>query len=308
MVMSIARSDAQALVPEEVSDAMMTNIESESAALSMFKRVPISSNQVRMPVLAALPIAYFVTGDTGLKATSKASWENKYFNVEELAVIIPVPENVIDDSGFDMWASIQPLIENAIARALDAAVFFGANKPASWPVEITTGALGAANVVEQGTASAATGGIATDISNLMALLEAQCVEITAAVASTFMRGQVRNLRDTTGQPITSVSTNDYWGIPVTYPMRGLWPTGEDTAQAVIGDFTQSLLGVRKDISFKLLDQAVIQESNGDIAFNLAQQDMVAMRIVARYAWVVANPITYDQPDESLRYPFGVLRK
>ena len=307
-MVSISRTDTQALIPEEVSDAMMVGIANESAALTMFKQVPISTNQQRMPVLAALPVAYFVTGDTGQKQTSKASWENKYFNVEELAVIIPVPENVIDDTGFDMWGSIQPLLENAIARALDAAVFFGANKPTSWPVDIVTGALGVGNVVEQGTASSAAGGIAQDISALMALLEVQGMDITGAVASTFMRGQVRGLRDTTGQPITSVSINDWWGIPVTYPMRGIWPTGEDTAQAVIGDYSQSLLGVRKDFTFKLLDQAVIQDGNGDIIFNLAQQDMVAMRVVARYAWVVANPINYEQPDEALRYPFGVLRK
>jgi hypothetical protein len=35
--------------------------------------------------------------------------------------------------------------------------------------------------------------------------------------------------------------------------------------------------------------------------------MVAMRVVARYAFQVPNPLSRIQPTEANRYPFGVLR-
>src|SRR5688500_13424786 len=120
------------MIPEQVSRVMLENLQNESAALTLFRRVPMATNQTRMPVLSALPTAYFVSGDTGLKQTTETNWANKYLNVEELAAIVPIPESVLDDAGFDVWGSIRPLLEQAIGRALDAAVFFGTNKPASW--------------------------------------------------------------------------------------------------------------------------------------------------------------------------------
>jgi hypothetical protein len=89
-------------------------------------------------------------------------------------------------------------------------------------------------------------------------------------------------------------------------MRGLWPSGSGVAEMLAGDFTQGILGTRTDITYKLLDQAVIQDNTGAIQFNLAQQDMVAMRVTMRVAFQVANTLNYDQPIDANRYPFGVM--
>ena len=73
------------------------------------------------------------------------------------------------------------------------------------------------------------------------------------------------------------------------------------------DPSEFVLGVRQDITYKILDQAVIQDNTGAIVYNLAQQDMVAMRVVFRVGWQVSNTLNYDQAVEANRYPAAVVR-
>lgn len=307
----ISRTDAQALIPEDVSREIWKNMPKQSAAMTLFQSRRLSRNQQRVPVLSVLPTAYFVNGDTGLKQTTEQNWANKYFNVEEIAAIVPIPEAVLDDADFDIWGEIRPNIEEAIGRTLDAAVFFGTNKPASWPTDIVAAAVAAGNVVARGANNAAAGGLAGDFSDLFGTVEADGFDVNGVLATRAYRGRLRQVRDTQGrqqQEIRSmVGTDEIFGVTVQYPMRGMWPTGLSAAEAIAGDFSEGKLGVRQDITYKILTEAVITDNTGAIQYNLAQQDMVALRVVFRVAWQVSNAINYDQTTEASRFPFAVLR-
>jgi hypothetical protein len=63
----------------------------------------------------------------------------------------------------------------------------------------------------------------------------------------------------------------------------------DTALAVVSDFTMAVLGLRQDMRYKLLDQAVITDDTGEVIYNLSQQDMLALRVTFRAAFGVAKP-------------------
>jgi len=302
----VSRTDAAALVPEDVAREILTHAPDQSAALTLFRRVRMSSKQQRMPVLAALPVAYFVNGDTGLKQTTELNWANKYLEAEEIAVIVPVPDAVLDDVDFDIWGEAKPLIVEAIGRVVDAAVFFGTNKPGTWPTHIVGIATGAGNTYARGTNNAAAGGIAEDYNQLFTKVETDGFDVTGIVANTSMKGRLRGARNAQGDHNPEVSTSSVYGVDVQFPMRGLWPTGSAVAEAIVGDFSHGIIGIRQDITWKILDQAVIQDNTGAIVYNLAQQDMVAMRCVFRLGFQVSNAINYDQPTEANRSPWGVL--
>lgn len=304
----ISRADAQSLMPEEVSNSLLKGLQSQSAALDMFTRIPVGRAQVRLPVLSALPIAYFVTGDTGLKQTTEVNWANKFLNIEEIAAIVPVPDSVIADSGEPIWGQVQPLVEQAIGRTLDAAVFFGSNKPSSWPTDVVSAATSAANSVTHGANAAAAGGIIGDISDTLGKLEADGYDANSVLANRIYRGLLRQARSTQGEQLNeAMDGTAVYNIDVTYPMRGMWPTGSGAAELIAIDKAEFVIGVRQDITWKLLDQAVIQDNTGAIIYNLAQQDMSAMRVVFRVGWQVGNTINYDQATEASRYPAAVLK-
>ena len=59
---------------------------------------------------------------------------------------------------------------------------------------------------------------------------------------------------------------------------------------------------------KLLDQAtIVDPSTKEVVYALAQQDMVALRIVMRLGWEVPNPINGLKEKESERFPFAILK-
>ena len=303
----ITRTEADAFIPTEVAAEVLATAAQQSAALTLFRTTPMSSKQRRVPVLSTLPVAYFVNGDTGLKQTTEMAWAGKMLEAEEIAAIVPIAEAVLDDADYDLWAEIQPRLAEAVGRALDAAVFLGANKPTSWPDGIATTAVAAGNVVTRGTAGPDEGGVSGDISNLFSTVEADGYEVTGVAAKGTLRGALRNARDANGVLLSEVSQGTIFGVPIQYAMGGLWPAGANAAEAIAGDFNQGVVGIRQDLTYKVLDQAVITDNTGAIVFNLPQQDMVALRVVARFGFQVSNPMSYDQPTDASRFPFGVLR-
>lgn len=301
----VSRTDAQALMPEEVSNALLKDLQSDSAALTMFGHITMSRKQTRLPVLAALPTAYFVNGDTGLKQTTEADWSNKFLNAEEIACIVPIPDAVLEDTEMDAWGTVIPLCRQAIGRTLDAAVFFGVNKPAAWPTEIVTAAASAGNTATRGTNAAAAGGIYGDLSDLYGTVEADGYDVDGLIAIRSVKARLRNARSTQGVKLDDAFAAEI-ETGIKYPMRGLWPTGSGKTEVVAGDFTQGILGVRRDITIDRSQEAVIQDNTGAIIYNSFQQDLTLVRLTARFAFQVANFLNYDQPTEASRYPFGVL--
>ena len=306
----IDRSGVEALIPEDASREIIQGVPKYSAVMQLATKAPnMSRKQRRVPVLSTLPTAYFVDGDTGLKQTSEQAWANKYFNAEELAVIIPIPEAVLDDADYDIWGEVKPRIMEAMGIAFDRAVLFGENAPSSWPDDILKSATAAGKVVALGTGKDLYEDLLGE-DGVISMVEECGYMATGHIAAMKMRGKYRSLRATDGTPIfkTSVQSGTSYeldGSPIFFPENGAMDVTK--ALQFSGNFKQIVYAMRQDITYKILDQAVIQDSTGRIVYNLAQQDMVALRAVMRLAWQVPNPINRLEPNESKRYPIAVLK-
>lgn len=321
----IARGDVAALVPEDVSSEVWELAIQQSFALSALPRIQMASNQQRIPVLSALPTAYWVDGDTGLKQTTAQAWSNKYIDIAELAVIVPIPEAVLDDTTFDIWAEVQPRLVEAIGHKVDEALLLGMDKPAILPDGLKQKAIEAGNHVTRGSVNEGgqevagdgngDGDLADDFNYLMSLVEEDGYEVAQFLLDPRYQSRFRGLRDANGQLIyvpgvPNVSPSTVYGVPAEFGLRGRWQLQEGAGQVegFAGDTSSIVVGIRQDINYKLLEEATIHNPDGTPAFNLAQQDMVALRATFRVGWQYRDLPTPEKPewDDNQRFPWAVI--
>lgn len=295
----ITRQDAEALIEVQAIREIMEGTVKQSKALQMFRRLPnMTSNKTKMRVLDALPIAYWQESDTAKKKTTRMAWDNKYINAEELAVIVPISENVLDDADYDIWAEVEPRIVEAFAKKIDQAIFTGVDKPRGFREDLLTSVLNAGAMITPG----ANETLYSAINNAMVKVEESGYDVNGVLGGMDLKGKFRMMLDTAGQPIRGTEID---ALNRAYVDNGAWD--KTLAQLIVGDFSQAVYSIRQDITYKILDQAVIQDpTTGEIVYNLAQQDMVALRVTMRLGWEIPNPINALKEDESVRFPFSAI--
>ena len=316
---------ASPLIPEDVQREIRQSIEVKSAAMQLMPHITMKRGQQRVPVNTQLPTAYWLAGasldarDRGMKQTTQLAWDNVYLNAEEMAVIVPIAKTLLDDLDYDFWTQVKPKVTEAFAVALDDAVFFGTNAPASFPSPIVTAANAAGNLLVVG----ATAGqdFPGDVNQAMGLVEADGFDVSGFWARRQVKAKLRGMRTTTNAfmfvgddagPQASINTGTLFGEPIIFSNAGLssYSTGAANYSMIGGQWDQSMLAIREDISMDLFDTGVITDNGTPpvIQFNLMQQDMVALRVIARYAWAIPNPVNRQQPTAASRYPFFALQQ
>ena len=299
----IKRSDAYALFEPDVMSEIVEGTIKQSAVLSMFRRLPnMTSNKMKMRVLDSLPMAYWVDAETnnGRKKLTKMAWDNKFITAEEIAVIVPIKEDVLDDADYDIWADVRPRLVEAFGKTIDNAILTGVNKPKGFRADLLTSVLNAGAVVTQGVDQT----LYSAINDAMTKVEESGYNPTGLIGGVGVKGQFRMMLDQTGQPIAGTEIGN---LPKYYVDNGAWD--KDKALMAIGDFNQAVYSIRQDITYKIHDQAIIQDpATGEILYNLAQEDMVALRVVMRLGWEIPNPINALNPDEGTRFPFAIIAK
>lgn len=295
---NITRTDVDSLIETQVANEIFEGVIKDSKALSMFRRLPnMTSDKTKLRVLDSLPVAYFVDESTnnGRKNTTKMAWDKKFINAAELAVIVPIKENVLNDSSIDIWSEVRPRIVEAFAKKIDNAMFFGVDKPTDWRKGLVPSVIDAGAEVDE------TGKLYSDINDVMTKVEESGYEVNGILGGVGLKGKFRMMTDTTGQPL---NTTEIGSIRRAFMDNGVWDKSKSTL--IAGDFSQAVYAIRQDVTYKILDQAVIQDTDGSILYNLAQDDMVALRVVMRLGWEIPNPVNALN-ETATRFPFASLK-
>lgn len=285
-MVDINRSDVSTLIEDAYSHVLLESAAAGSQALQAFPTVNLGTKTTNLPMLAALPQAGWVTEDvgdsSGTKPTSEVRWKNTTMVVEEIAVIVPVHEDVLADATTDVLSEVSQLAGQAIGQKLDQAVIWGVGKPASW----TSSALYTAASTASQTAAYTSGAANADdivgkVNQSAKTLSGLGLMPDTLLANLTFRYEIVNIRDANGLPI--FRDESFAGFNTSFSRNGTWDNSR--AKCLVVDSSRVRIGVRQDITVKFLDQATV----GGI--NLAEKDMVALRFKARYGYVLSSGAT-----------------
>lgn len=329
----IARGDVSALaLPDEVSETILRGVAETSLIQSLANSRPMSAQNVTLTEAEVTGANVFWVGEGARKQTDAPAMVQKVWSMSaaELAVIIPLDEAVQDDSDVDLFELYKPAIETAIAGKLDSAAIFGVDAPNSWGavntgVHIVPDALTASHTfTEDGTPTDAelltllsgSGLVPGTPDGALQALEEDGYDPNHVLAYIRFRSRVRNLKDSDGRYIFGDASSagmpaSLFGVPLSFTSKtqgsNIWVPA--AAHLIMGDFTQAMVGTRQGIRYKMFDQGVITDGAGNVAYSLMENDMIALRVTARYGFKVLADDTADGETVGAgsEYPFAVVR-
>ena len=299
--LKVNERDARPLIPEqEIIDGIMSGIRQGSSILPLMTKLPdATSDTAVITALDALPIAYFVDEgvSNGRKQTTSAAWKNVKLHMAEIAVIVPIKQNLLNDAKYDIFGQMRPLLIEQAYKLVDEAIILGKNKPAIWREGLIPSIINAGKNV-----APSTNNTYTQISDAMTQVEISGYDVTGILGGVALKGEFRKgLLDNTGQPLANSEVTELTRV---YAKNGAWDNS--LAKFIVGDFSQAVYSIRQDITFDVFDTGIINDDQGNIIYNLMQDDMVALRMVFRMTWGVPNPINALDSDEATRFPFALV--
>lgn len=294
---SVTKGDG--LIPTEIASEIISALPAKSAALTMFKTIPMGTKTEIMPVMTGLATAAFV-GEGNAIGASAPVWTNRQLVASKVATIVPFAREVLEDSSFDLQANILPSVIEAIGSCIDGAVLFGTSKPAAW----TANSILSGSTAASATTTYVASSLVTNINAIMGQVEANGLVVNGFIGASTMKSKLRGLLDSQGRPIyqamTSTDPANIWGEPIAFSLNG----GFDKTKAhlICGDFSKAVIGLRSDIRCDVLTEGSL--TSGADTISLAQNDMVALRFTMRVAYQVADCGTRE--GGANRWPFAVL--
>jgi len=297
------------LIPEELRAELLRVAEGQyGLARRDFRYLPFSGpgNDRQIPALAT-SVSVSWTDERGAKQSTAPTFDVVHQTLKKLAAIVPMTEEIIEDSSINLTALVAELFAEAVAKEEDLQFFNGTGAP--WTgilnngsvnrVEISSGAVTANSVVAE---------------DLLAMIDATpsgALDGAKFYMHRTIFSLIRKLRadGATGDfivqnPATAGSgPATLWGYPV--ELSDAFPTlssvTADEPFVLFGNLKKAaIFGDKQQLRVKLLDQATVNDTTNAGTVNLAQRDMVAIRIVERVGYVLALPtaVTVLHTDQS----------
>ena len=315
--------NSSVVLPVEYGREIISGVIGKSKALELGRRLPdMIGKTYKLNVAKYLPIAGWVKNGTTPagaadeiknKSLSTYAWEGIDVVAEEIAVIIPVSINTLRDT--ENYVDLVPQLTNevigAFQQVIDSTIFFGTDAPWTNFNGIVADATSAgATVTWDGSSGTSFYGA---VNSAMEYVENSGYMPNAILGGPALNGAFRSTITTLG--VLAGEQGQIGALPRHIDLTGGF--NQSTAFAIVGDFNYLVYAFRQEMEMTLLTEAtLVDPSNGNALYNLAQQDMVAFRFVMRLGAALPNPVNrvsgVASGDHltagSSAYPFAVIVK
>lgn len=287
------------LIPEELRAEVLRIAENQyGLARRDMRYLPFTGpgNERKIPSLAT-SVSVFWTDEAATKKSTAPTFGIVTQTMKKLAAIVPMTEEILEDSSINLTALVAELFAEAVAKEEDLQFFNGDGT-------VWTGVLNNGNVNVVNTTTTDPADVTAE--DLLALIDA--TPTGALTGSKFYMSRtvystLRKLREdavsagdgkggyliqnpVAGEPAT------LWGysIEVSDAFPAISTTGNSKPFVLFGNLKRAaIFGDKQQLRVKMLDEATIRNVADDADINLAAQDMVAVRIVERVGYVLALP-------------------
>ena len=316
-----AIKNSSVVLPIEYGREIIRGVLGRSKVLELGRRIPnMRGETYKLNVLSQLPVAGWVKNSATPAGESKEiknkplsvlAFEGVNLEAEEIAVIIPIAINTLEDVenfGIELSTEISEQVVGAFQEVIDSAVLFGKDTPWTSATNLDAGLVAAA--ADAGAVVVWNGQGGTSfydaISDAMSYVEKSGYQPTAILGGPALEGYFRKTITTLG--VVAGDQGQVGALPRHIDLTGGFD--EATADAIVGDFRYLVYSFREEMRMRLLEEAtLVDPATGNTLYNLAQQDMVALRFTMRFAAALPNPVNRvgsKLPEGSKAYPFAVI--
>jgi len=287
MTTPIAPLDFSGVIPIEFSTQIIQEAVMQSAALRLGNLQPMGTSISEMPVPKTLPKAGWVSAAGGRKPYTDLALEMQTMHAEEVAAITAIPDQYLEDSTINLWGWVRPRLAEAIANAIDEAILFGINAPATFP---TGGVAGIATNVPSGYDAV------DQINQAMGLVETRGLNVTGHAADLGVKSILRGVRDANGAlllgetQVNDLTVPTLYGVPIAYSSFAV-----ADPDFITGNWNSLIIGVRQDIRYNMDPSAVIADDAGKVIISGWQDNVTPLKVWARFACAIVKPVTVRQP-------------
>ena len=284
MSITTQQTDWSGLLPSDVAARVIESAIQQSVVLRLATRQPMPSGTETIPVVAVAPQAGWVAAG-GRKPITKVEWSSEVLKAEEIAAVAAIPDVYISDTSgsWNPEESTENELAKAVGQALDRAVLWGTDAPASFPSGGIVGMAG--GPVSGGDAFAA-------ISDAMAELEGEGILPDGIASGPGIGVALRSAALEAGD-YAAAPTNTLFGVPVAVTVP--WPS---TPKAIVGGWSNLVVGIREDVNFTVSREGVLLDDAGNVVVSAFQDDMTLVRVFARFGVVIAKPLAADGSEPS----------